>query len=375
MDTAKAMRFAMAKAGDNVLETPVGVREVSEGTLLPDDLPEGLPDNPLLVRIEDELGNNGVAICCQQTVGAVIEASTMGTVLPVEAPERAPTRTDAALVGAFLDSFLVKFGEFAETCEERPPVEGFHTEERLDDPRAAQMVLPDATHRRYRVTLDFGLGAKVGQMILIFPNSRKEIPSAVKSAEEWSASLEKAVMGTSARIDAVICRTKVSLAEVTNWSPGDVVPLEGAALNNLMLYGASGKKVTRAKMGRAGPFRAVRVIMGADADNLSEPSALDALAISAAQDMGLAALPPAAPPPPAPLGAAEPPPLGGIDLPGDIDTGPSLGGIDLPGGDPPALGGIDLPTDAGAEPPALGGIDLPDSSDGVEPVPISLGDL
>ena len=100
MDIPKAMRFAMAKAGDLILQAPVGVRDVEEDTLLPDDIDTGLPDTPLLLRLEDDTGCVGLAVACVQTVGAVIEVVAEGDDLFGHDLELgAQTRQRGALVG------------------------------------------------------------------------------------------------------------------------------------------------------------------------------------------------------------------------------------------------------------------------------------
>ena len=342
MDTAKAVRFSMARAGDLVLDVALGVRDVVEDTLLPDELPDGLPESPLFLQMKDELTGIGAAIICPQAIGAVIEAQTIGTILPMEADNRKPTRTDAALVSAFLDQFLRGFGELAHACHERPPVDGFQTAGALEDARATQMVLHDETLRRYKITVDFGLGAKVGTIILIFPHERRKTPMAVKNAQDWSESLEKAVMGTSARLQAVLCTMTVPLADITALSVGDLLPLKGASLTGVSMIGSSGKQVLRAQLGRSGPVRAVRLRMSDEED--SAPVGLEALAARVASDMGaVRSLPPT-------TGAELGETLGAIDLNAepmgqDAQMAPSLGDIEMetamPGEGGATLGAIE----------------------------------
>ena len=92
MDTPKAFRMALARAGDTVLETAIGLRSFVEDGLIPDDLDADTADTALILRFETEAGSRAIAIVTLQAVAAVVEAMTLGTVIPGEAAERAPTR-------------------------------------------------------------------------------------------------------------------------------------------------------------------------------------------------------------------------------------------------------------------------------------------
>ncbi|MCP3971618.1 MAG: FliM/FliN family flagellar motor switch protein [Rhodobacteraceae bacterium] len=262
MTPARALRHALARAGDEVLGTAVGLREMAEGTMVPDDIAEGLPEPALFLLLEGADGARGVAIACAQVVGAVIEAQTIGQVLQTAAAERCPTRTDAALVGSFLDPALGLFGALLTGCAAPPPVDGFTCGAALTDARAVQMVLADAAHLRFRMEIDFALGAKTGKLQLVLPAERTASPAARKSAENWQGTLEKAVLGTSARLEAVLCRLRLPLAEITRFQVGDTLPLDGAGLDDVSLEGPVGATLIKARLGRSGPVRAVRLMLG-----------------------------------------------------------------------------------------------------------------
>jgi len=342
MDTTKALRFAMAKAGDEVLDIAVGVREVTQSKLLPDDLDDGLPDGPMIVKLCDDLDGVGVAIACVQSFSAVIEASTIGSVLSGEAAARKPTRTDAALFGTFLDAVLGRFGQYAQQCVDSPPVDGFRTGGALEDVRAAQLILADDTLRRYQITVDFGLGAKVGKLVLFVPDQRKKAPAAVKSAEDWSDALEKAVMGTTAQLRANLCSMKLPYSQIAELKTGDLVPLTKARLDGVSMVGSTGRQVLTAKLGRSGPVRAVRLnLLGQDEE---QALTLENLATQAAGDME--GMPVAIPPEPSIVDAAP------IDMP----LGPELAANGVPDIDlVPATG-----PDAGAVLGAIDPIQMPE---------------
>ncbi|MEL7114901.1 MAG: FliM/FliN family flagellar motor switch protein [Pseudomonadota bacterium] len=353
MDTPKAIRVAFARAGDTALEVPLGVRKVEVDAVLPEDLSVTDPDNVLVMQVTDGEGTPGAVLMCPQSVAAVIEATTLGKVSSGEAQARAPTRTDARLVTGFLDAALSGFAELATEMAHPPSVEDYTVTARFDDLRTAQMALGDVAHKRFTVTVDFALGAKVGVVTIILPAQRVRAPQAgdLEHPSTWSASLEKAVMGTAAELEAILCTTKLPIEMLAALKPGDVLPLPGASLDSVTLRAVNGKRASNARLGRAGPMRAVRVRL-----NASDEQGLDADGFTADTGVGHggAGMPA--------MGAAAPQDLGS---PMDLgDSAGDFGGdmaapLDL-GGDAaaPLDAGFDQPADLGAFEPAA--FDFPD---------------
>lgn len=327
MTAAKALRNAMAKAGDDVLGTVVGVRDVIQDTLLPETLAEGLPDRALIMRLNGPGVAAGLAVACPQVVAAVIEAQTMGRVLAATAADRRPTPTDAVLVAGFLDAALLGFATLARRCASPPPVAGYTRGPTLADARAAQMLLAVAAHCCFRVELDFGDGAKTGKLVLVYPSGGVAGSAGQEGRDLWQATLKNAVMGTAARMEAVLCRLRLPLADVAQLAVGDSLTLAGVSLDGVSLVGADGATVLTARLGRSGPVRAVRLHLGdaprRSVDSLSyaaEPPANEA-ALDAGVVMDVASTGP---------GAMEPGAMG----PNMIEPERQL--TDLPtAGDPP----------------------------------------
>lgn len=342
MTLVRAFRNAMAKAGDDVLNTAVGVREMSEDTIYPDELNQGLPDPALFMRLDGPEGASGLVVGCPQVVGAMIEAQTIGRVLDTAAADRRPTRTDAMLVSGFLDTALKGFAALAQGCENAPPVDGFTSGMPLPDARTAQMVLGDGALRRFQLELDFGLGAKTGKLFLIFPTERTAgISTTGGESTEWHATLENAVMGTSARMEAVLCRFKLTLAEISDLSIGSIVPLQDASLDGVSLVGSDGRRVVAARLGRSGPVRAVRLFLNGKPPR-SPIAMTDASPLAAAAPLGTG------------MGAAAAPmDLGGMDMGGMPSAGMDAGAVDMGAMDMGAMpAAAPAPLDMGGMEPA-----------------------
>jgi flagellar motor switch protein FliM len=344
MDAKKAVRVAMSRAGEAVLDVAVGVRQIVIDPVMPDMLSEAQIENALLMRVEDKNGAHGLVMLCPQVVGAIIEASTLGTVFPIEAEIRPPTDTDAVLSRGFLDYFFKIFGILVEEIPHPPPVAGYVMDQVYVDLRTAQMALADAAHKRYTITLDFGLGAKVGHAVLVLPAQREAPPEQVADSDSWGDALEKAVMGTQAHLEARLGAVRLSLAEVTALKVGDVLPLKDSSVNSVSLIGPTGQRVSGARLGRAGPMRAVRVRLVEEEDGAPQHD-MAAMGEMGGEMPALGAMPaPAAPlslPPAddgfgdgdfgaAPLDGDMGAPLDGMAMdaaPLDLDIGGDAGGM------------------------------------------------
>lgn len=263
MTPEKALRAAAARAGDAALSVPVSLRGLTMATDAPEVLVDGLPDPALYVLLDGPDGQTALAVACPQVVAAVIEAQTLGHVLPGEAATRRPTGTDAAMLADFLDRVLASFAATAGACPDLPPLAGYRHGRVLADARAGAMALADLPHRRITAELDFGLGAKTGTLVLAYPAERPSGSSRGSEQALWRATLHRAVMGTEARLEAVLCHLQRPLADLAALSVGDMVPLGHAALTGVSLRGPDGRKVVTGKLGRSGPMRAVRVQLAA----------------------------------------------------------------------------------------------------------------
>ena len=261
MTPLKALRSAVARSGDDVLNCVVGLRELVEETVTPDDLMEKLPDPALFVQLDGPGRMRGMAAICPQVLGAVIEAQTVGKVLKSPAADRKPTRTDAILMADFLDRILTGFALLMAESPAPPPVGGFGFGGALADARAGVMLLQDVKHLHFVADLDFGGGAKIGKLHLVLPAEHKETGSKGQDKAAWHARLSSTVLGTTARLEAVLTRMKMPLRDITALKAGDVINLTTASLADVALVGPDGRRVVTASLGRAGPIRAVRVVL------------------------------------------------------------------------------------------------------------------
>lgn len=262
MTPEKAMRTAVARAGDAALGVPVSMRALALGEGYPEKLAEDWPEPALFALLQGADGRRALAVACPQAVAAAVEAQTMGQVLPGEAAERRPTRIDAAMLEGFLDALLGVFGDMAEGCEGLPGVAGYRCDRPVADARAGAMALEDVPHVSAAAELDFGLGAKAGRLALVFPARAAGRERGAPDGAMWRDRMQRSVLGSEARLQAVLCRMQRPLSAVTGLAVGDVVPLGAATLDGVALSGPGGRTVIRGRLGRSGAMRAVRVRIG-----------------------------------------------------------------------------------------------------------------
>jgi flagellar motor switch protein FliM len=271
MTPTKALRSALVRAGEDRLAVQLGLISMTETRQGIDEVTKELPDPSLILRLNGPSGAVGLVIACPQVTGAVIEAKTFGRVVEGVAQERKATRTDARLVSGFVDHMLTQFAISAQGCDDIPPVAGFKSGVALAEARVAVMALADEKHVRYQMEVDFSGGAKTGKLVLIFPSELVIAAKVDKVQEAWRSNMEKAVMGANSRLEAILCRMRIPLSELTALRPGDILHLKDASLDNVSLQASDQSKIITAQLGRFGPVRAVRVFLAGDPPKRSAP--------------------------------------------------------------------------------------------------------
>lgn len=259
MTPARALRLAVARAGDEALGVAAALADLTEDEVAPDSLGGAFPDPALVMRIEGPDGATGLAVIGASVVAAVIEAQTLGRVTTAATPDRSLTRTDGILAAGFLDAILSGFGALSRACDIPPPVAGFAFSTVLGDSRAGLMALGDVSHLHLTAQLDFGTGAKTGTLHLVFPATSGAAGQKNGDRENWARALQASVLGSSTRLEAVLCRQKIALTEASAFRVGTILHLDRASLAAVPLYGPDGARVCMAALGRSGAMRAVRV--------------------------------------------------------------------------------------------------------------------
>ncbi len=182
------------------------------------------------------------------------------------------------IVATILDRILEIFDEGLAQVTDPPPVSGFRQSVSLEDGRAITMALEDMPYRLYRLALDFGRGAKSGELSLIFPRDPTGQSAISSSAQaQWRANWRHAVMQSEVMVKAVLHRFTIPLDELGSLEVGTFVPMPLASVDRVSLEGSDRRCVATGKLGQCGGHRAIRVAAGSATEQpaTSEMSAQD----------------------------------------------------------------------------------------------------
>ncbi|HHS94729.1 MAG TPA: hypothetical protein ENK63_05270, partial [Rhodobacterales bacterium] len=344
---ARALRAALAWAAQDAAGLVAVAGDVAESRTTREPATEALPEFPLLALLIGPREQLGLMVLDPQSVAALIEFQTTGRVVPRPAPVRAPTRTDAVMCADFIDSVLEHLEVQVSEAElpVAPALTGYRYSMALPEPRAMEMTLEDLPYRQMSVSVDFGHGAKTGQITLLLPYAPPDAKGGTNDATAFREALEAQVLDTEAQLNATLAHHEMTLSEITNLSPGVVIPLPHEALSAIRIEDLSGQTVAFARLGQAEGHRALRIQA-----EMTDSGAHDAPGMGRSMASGRAKEPAPAPSVPAQIAGLD----DGMTLPVDA------GNDQVSDGDLPALAALgDFGTQPGAEAAdGLGG--LPD---------------
>ncbi len=240
------------------------------------DLPEHLPDHALLAIIEGGADRLGVMALSPGMAAALIEMQTLGR-LTATAPEpRKPTRADAALAAEFIDAMLTGLGA-ANPVPDLAALAGFRYASHLADPRPLGLMLEDRGFRTLRLDLRLGpLGEREGVIFLAVPlpaDAPRLAPALPAAAAATGANdaadgrappaprrtLAAAMRMAPVALHAILCRRRITLAELRALAPGALLALPRQALGEARLEATGGRLLALGKLGEADGFHALRL--------------------------------------------------------------------------------------------------------------------
>jgi flagellar motor switch protein FliM len=264
MTPLKGFRLAFARAAPDSVDMDVGVRQVSETRLGRDLLRDRLPDNALITLIEGHGRRFGLVVFDADSVGAAVEAQTMGQVNATPPPPRAPTRTDAVLLADLVDRVHEILEVETAEVELGRTANGFRYATVLDGPRAVGLTLEDVTYRLFDLRVDLGGSvARPGRVLFAYPALDPVVT--LHTPDAWASALERAVEPAEAEISAHLARVTLPFDRLASLGPGDLFPIPRESLVRVTLVAANGVTLGRGRLGQAGGRKAVRLTSPDDA--------------------------------------------------------------------------------------------------------------
>ncbi|WP_072779299.1 FliM/FliN family flagellar motor switch protein [Marivita hallyeonensis] len=250
------------------------VAQATRDDTLPTDLALArLPEDALLLILENDAGSCGLLALDRSVVTSLIEVQTLGKVSRFPLDDRPFTATDAAMTAPLVDAALPRFGAMLEGQPERAHLQGFRFGAQVDDVQTAGLALDGDSHHMLSFDVSLAQDTRVGKVAFLFPE-----PEPSKATDDASSiqlgKHAEAMKRLPARMRAVLTRIHVPLSKAQSLKPGDLLEISPAALNATSLVVDGGYVVAKGKLGQINGFRAIRI--GGDAPLLQQADRGDA---------------------------------------------------------------------------------------------------
>jgi flagellar motor switch protein FliM len=258
MSPEKAMKLAFGRAGRGIAGLGLRMSAFSIERSSVAALAASAAESTMVLTLAQGGSPGGAVFVDPGMTAALIEAGTMGRVGRGEVESRAPTRIDALVVAAFLDTALAAFDELAADLSVAATVTGWRPGEMLPAATVLPLMLEDVPMRLFRLGFDFAEGAREGRLTLAMPMDRNRGRGA--GAEGLGPQLQNAVLAARANVRAVLARLNLPLDAVTTWEPGSLVPLSRELLTQVLIEDLDRVTVARGRLGQVNGARAVRIV-------------------------------------------------------------------------------------------------------------------
>ena len=276
MSPAKALRLALAQAGEELLGAAILTGTVEEARSTVPQMADLIAPGALVMLLQGSGRSRGLAILDAGALTAVIEALTTGRISAGDPPSdpRMPTATDAFLSGRFLTRIAGGFADYLGVLPDSAWAGDYAATEQVRDVRSLPLLLEDVAFRVISAPLDFDAGARQGTLRLVLPRGvaaaqPKALPAPEMPAEDRAEPASPAVhteetlnalLLGEATLDAILHRQRVPLSALLGWRSGDLVSFPAHAISNVALIDAVGTRVATTHLGQASGQRAVKLL-------------------------------------------------------------------------------------------------------------------
>lgn len=289
----RAWRVGLARAARDVLKLALDVQSLAIERRSLAELAELVPERALIAVLEGPAEGLGAIIVSAPILAGFIEAQTIGRIRNQELAPRRPTRTDAAMVAGVIDAALIALEQALAEEADLIWAGGFRYASFLDDPRPLTLLLEDAPLRLMRTQVVLAGGMRSGEVLLALPaDGRGQRPALLEAPDTpadhgpaFAGLLADRVNGAQTRVEAVLSRLTMPLAQVMALAEGMVLPIPNAALDRISLEGLDGRRVAEGKLGQNRGMRAVRLVdKGVGSGHVEETGGLETLGNPSAPD-------------------------------------------------------------------------------------------
>lgn len=263
----RSWRVALARAARDAMTLGLEVKLLDHHTSSLAELLEMPVAHSMIAVLDGPQGGLGLMAISPPLLAAMTEMQTIGRVSVMMPPPRKPTRTDAAMVAGFIDMALG--GLEASLADEADLVwaGGFRYASFLHDPRPLGLLLEDVPYRVQLADISIENGARMGQILLALPAhgcGARPVPVVANSApidptRSFAADLMDQVDASGCVLQAVLHRMTLPLSTVMGFQLDDLLPLEFASVDRVMIAGLDGQIIASGKLGQNRGMCAVRL--------------------------------------------------------------------------------------------------------------------
>ena len=264
MPPNKALRLALARAGDEALDLAMAVQGVRSEELDQAALIEGIGEGQLYLLLTGPEGRgaaSGALVLDMASLSAVIEAQVLGRVLSRTPPDRRPTATDAAMIAPLGDALLTHLSANLREDPDGWWADGFRCGPMIEDRRGLGLVLDTGVFRSFRMSVEFDGGAREGLIHLILPvlDAAQQAPRAEVARPAPAVTYAREMAHVPVELTAVLDRLRLPLTEAVGLGVGAVLPLSPGAAQQVRLSGPDRRDVGAGTLGQRDGRLAVRL--------------------------------------------------------------------------------------------------------------------
>ena len=278
---AKAARLSLARAADKAFELPLRVSAIRQSRLDLADVVDSLEDSWAIYPLVNDDGSIGIMCFDPACVIAFMETQTMGNINNVATQTRAITRTDKALVGAFLEVFFNLFDDALLGAPTAYWTRGYRAEDAVASRHMMVLLLEASEYRGFDMNcMVAGLDHPVS-MRLFLPIKEQLVIQSESGTSKKKAKKEAALVGSktmrgaalsaNVALDAVMCKVSLPLSELNALQPGHVVRLPQNAAAHAQLIDPAGQTTRAVHLGQLHGMRAVRLVMDTSEEAVPAP--------------------------------------------------------------------------------------------------------
>lgn len=272
----RSWRMALARAARDQLRVPLDVAQSSLAERSLAELLDLAPERGFIAVLEGPAQALGVIMLAPDVLAAMVEALTTGLVTNQPAPDRRPTRTDAAMLAVVIDAALTELDAGLAEPGLADWARGYRYAAFLEEIRPLGLLLEEAQFTVLTCEVRLALGAKTGAIFMAMPAgvsrpARAETAADAGGLQAFTQDLAEQVMGTAGQLDGVLARVSMTLAQVMDFEAGQIVALGGAKVERITLSGMDGRQIWEGRLGQSRGLRAVRLTERIGADIASAP--------------------------------------------------------------------------------------------------------